>query len=330
MMATTLLTAKQAITELEKGKAKPVYYLYGEEPFKIQEFVEKLCALAFGEDPSKFESSAALEKSFSFCIDRLDGASSTGGDVLEAIQSIGLFGSAQSGGRRVVLVRQAHQMKDVDTLAKPLFDSAPESPWGENILVLIADSLDGRRKFHQWLKKQGFTLEFKPARDAELLQWVQYLAKKRNLNIAPEAAQVLAAQSEGSLYRLAQEIEKAWLFAGASPNLSLSLEHIAAVSSYQGSFEMVELVRAILESKRTRALLLAEKLVRTPEEALGLVGFLTWAVKNPGRGFAGTIVGGRQRAERLVGALVDLDERLKTSGLDAPALIEEFVISQSR
>jgi DNA polymerase-3 subunit delta len=316
--------AKQALADLEKGKAWPVYYLYGEEPFKINEFIEKATAILFGE---KSNADEKANTDLSFCVDRIDGATLTGSDVLEAVQSMGLFGA--SSGRRLVLVRQAHQLKEIDSLSNALTESKDGAPFGDNVLILAADSLDGRRKFHQWLKKKGYALEFKPARDAELSQWVRYLAKKAGAKVTPEAADILGVLSDGSLYRLAQEIEKAWLYAGAQPDVTLTPEHIAAVSSNQVTHEMIELVQAILEGKRTRALLLTEKLVRSPEDALGLVGFLTWAIKNPGRGFQGTIRGGEKRAREFVGALIDLDQRLKSSGLDHGALVEQFVIERT-
>ena len=42
-------TPKQALADIEKGKAKPLYYLYGEEPFKTNEFIEKAAIAMFGQ-----------------------------------------------------------------------------------------------------------------------------------------------------------------------------------------------------------------------------------------------------------------------------------------
>lgn len=314
-------TPKQALLDLEKGKSWPVYYLFGEEPFKIHEFVDKLAQTVFGESLGA--------ASLSFCVDRIDGTAATGSDVLEAVQSLGLFGTSTSQ-RRLVLVREAGKLKDVDPLYNALSGAKKgESPWGDSLLVLCSESLDARRKLHQWIKKNGYALEFKPARDAELAQWVQYLAKKTGATVSPEAVPLLSVLSDGSLYRLAQEIQKAWLYAGAENGAAITAEHIAAVSSSQVTHEMIELVRAILESKRTRSLLLTEKLVKTSEDALGLVGFLTWAIKSPGRGYTGAIVGGQPRVRRIVQSLVDLDQRLKTSGLDPNALVEKFIIEET-
>lgn len=317
-------TAKQVLTELEKGDIWPIYYLYGDEPFKINEFAGRVAEILFA--GLKADQAA-------FCMDRMDGSVANGSDVLEAVQSVGLFGGGNAGGRkRLVVVRQAHQLKDIDSLAQALFDAGKESPWGDNVLVLMAETLDGRRKFHQWIKKAGYSLEFKPPRDAELLQWVHYLAKRNGATVSAEAAEALAILSQGSLHRLSQEIEKAWLYAGAQSGVTLTPEHVSATGSNELAYEMVELVQAILAGKRTRSLLLTEKLIRGSEDALGLVGFLTWAIKNPARGFP---TGAREQApatsrlRKLLHGLIELDFRLKTSGMDPNALVEQFVIEQT-
>lgn len=301
------VTPNQALADLQKGKAWPVYCLYGDEPYKIREFIDKLTEGLFG--------SAGGETAF--CLDKLDGSTTKGADVLDAVQSVGLFAGR---ARRLVIVRQAHLLKETEELARTLMNGPKgASPWGENVLVLVCDSLDGRRKFHQWLKKAGYALEFRPARDAELMQWVSFLARKLGVEVDAEAARVLAVLSEGSLHRLAQEIEKAWLYAGAVKGTRIATEHVAATAGGGVSHEMVELVDAILEGKRMRALLLCERLITGAEDALGLVGFLTWAMKN-----------GRARGGSRVRGLLELDERLKSSGQDPNLLVQEFIIGQTR
>lgn len=306
-------TAKQALTDLQKKKFWPVYFLYGEEPFKIQEFITKVKEQLFTDKTQA-----------DFCVDKLDGSQSKGADVLGAVQSLGLFGGGGTSGR-LVIVKQAHLLKETEDFFEALQEAKDASPWDDSVLILIAESLDGRKKLHQWLKKKGFALEFKKATDAELQQWIQYMAKKQGATIEPQAAQWLAVISEGSLERLQGDIEKAWLYAGASDGVVLTEEHVRAVTGSQVSHEMAELVQAVLAAKRTRAMVLVEKLIQGSEDALGFVGFMTWALKNPGRGFQFQT----SRAREILLGLVELDQRLKSSGLEPQALVEEFVLSGS-
>ncbi len=305
-------TPKAALADLQKGKTWPVYFLFGEEPFKIQEFIEKMRSLVLGEHAAN-----------TYSVEKLDGPTCTSGDVINSLQSIGLFGGG-ADARKIVIVRQAGLMKSADKndelFTMLMAAKSGNELWGENVLVMVSDSLDGRKKFHQWLKKQGFSIEFKKAQDSELLTWVDYLAKKIGVTVDAEAAQALAVVSDGSLYRLKSEIEKAWLYTGAEANAKIKQEDVAQVASSAVTHEMVELVSAILEKKKTRALILCEKLITGPEDALGMVGFLVWALKSP-----------KWRVdsrEDLLHVLIDLDVKLKSTGMDQQALVERFIVHQ--
>ena len=126
---------QQAIAAIDRGDFSPVYYLYGEEPFKVEEFVARVQKQAQGRG-----------------FEKLDGSEVTGTEILENLQSYGLFNP-----EKILLVRQAHQMKDTDGLLKVLTQALePRSskertkPWGDSILILAATTLDGRKKFHQF------------------------------------------------------------------------------------------------------------------------------------------------------------------------------------
>ncbi|MBI2606060.1 MAG: DNA polymerase III subunit delta [Deltaproteobacteria bacterium] len=313
------MNPKQALADLQKGETWPVYFLYGDEPYKIDEFIANARTAVFG---------GSLGSEYS--VERIDGSVSTGSAVVGALQSMELFGARGHGGnRKIVIVRQAAQLKEQEPLADAVMggDQGPEKdPWGGNVLILVSESLDGRRKFHQWLKKKGYALEFARAKDTELSQWARYIARKFGVNLEPGAAELLVLLSDGSLFRLEQEIEKSWLHAGGASDATIRREDVAAVASREVSHEMVELVDAILDSKRTRAMILCEKLIRSSEDALGLTGFLAWGIKNP--------MGKRRpdaaRNRRLLARLLDLDLRLKSTGLDARSLIDQFVVENTK
>lgn len=296
---------KKSLTDLEKGKPALLYYLYGEEPYKIAEFLDKIRGALF---PN------VAKKDLAFSLDQLDGAVANGHEIVDTIQSTGLF--ACSSGARLVVVKNARQIKEPEAIS----ESLSSSPWEPNVLVLIADNIDGRRKFHQWLKKQGYALEFKKAKDSELIQWANYLAKKLGAKLSVDAALRLAQSCDGSLFRLSQEVEKAWLFAGAQSGIEVSADHVASVSAKKIGHEMIELVDSVLQEKRTRALLLANDIIAAPEDALGFVGFLTWAIKNNPIASA--------RRWQLLDGLVELDRRLKNSKVDSKTVVDAFLLEK--
>jgi len=262
---------KQVLEELKQGKAQSSYFLYGEEPYKIEEFIKKVKEIWFG---ISFNHDAQKNQN-DFSVEIIDGSQSTGNDVLNSMNSFGLF-SMLSAQKKMVIVKNADQLKDTDDLLTELEKNTNQ----DALLFLVSEKLDLRKKLHSYFKEKNCALEFTKAKDQELITWVHYIGKKYNLKIEPQAATLLAIRSDGSLFRLENEIIKCWLYLGGSENLSLDLKTVQDISTNDISYEVIELSEAICVKKIARALLLADKVVQSQEQALGLVGFLTWTIKN--------------------------------------------------
>jgi len=310
------LSPKQILANVEQGKAEPIYYLYGDEPFKLREFTDKFQDAFLGEQADR-----------SFSVDRLDGSVCSVSEIIDTAATTGFLFSAsnESAGRRLVFVRQAQSLKNTEKLL-PWCEEQRSVGGGSSVVLLLGDSLDGRKKLHQWFRAQGLAVEFKKAADRELVQWAQYLAKKRGITLSGEAVESLAFLCDGSLNRLDQEIEKAWLYRGGSAGIELAARDVAAVASQDVSHEMADFVAAVLEGKRVRALLSCGKVVRSAEDALGFVGFCVWAIKNPERfRSTGSLLRRGQVQTALLG-LERLDRKLKSSGAEPQSLLNEFIL----
>jgi DNA polymerase III delta subunit len=229
------------------------------------------------------------------------------------MQTIGLFTQTSN---KLIIVRRAQDLKEVEPLFSELQSSfTTKTSNSSNVLILIAESLDLRKKFHQWLKKEGYAIEFKADKGSQLTPWIQYIAKKKGLELSDDAFPFLALICEGSLHHLSQELEKAALYVGINSETTITKETIARVCSGSASFSLSELVAYVLNSDKYKALLLVQKLIREPDEALGFLGLLTWYLK-------------RQTATiplAFILDLIELDEKLKSTGLPAKLLIEQFV-----
>lgn len=291
------------------------YLFYGNETFLIDDAISQLQHKMFRSEDAA--ATGALEK--------IDGSQSTGYDVLDQLVSCGLF---QRSEDRLVVVKQAQHLKDTDQLLKTLSNST--KPWGDSVLVLVTPSLDSRKKLHGYFKKSGTALEFTTPAPAERLHWVNQMAKKQKVRISPDAAELLTLCGDGSLYQISFELEKAILFASRNGELpvEISREDVASVVHQHLSFEMSELVKAFVEGKRARSLLLAHELIESSEDALGFVGYLTWALKNPDR-FQFHRSWTLARMRNTVRALIEFDRRLKSSPLEPLAVVESFLLEQS-
>jgi DNA polymerase III delta subunit len=271
------------------------------------------------------------------------GSDLTVADLIDELSSLQLFmAKAKSSDGRLIVVRQADQLKDADELLAQWNGGKKQrpaaNPWAPNVLLFLSTSIDGRRKLPQLLKQCGvvFSLDVVSAADRNLL--INEMAKDLDLTLNAQAQALLAIMAEESLGRVQQELEKIALYLmphsaddngaaseSASVAIPVTAEHIQALCATVARFDMAELVKAVFEGYRTRALLLSQHLIRGPDDALGLVGFMNWAVCHPDKFRWGR----RPQPSRLmamVPSLLDLDRRLKSSGQDPRLLVDNFIV----
>ncbi len=303
---------KQAITDLSKDKLWPLYFLYGEESYKIEEFVESIQEKFTGKSGAK--AGIVLEKK--------DGFSMASEELIEICQTQDLFSGFQNKvEKRILWVRNADKIQGLEKIST-LLEKEPEYFSKTQVcLLLSADSVDQRKKFFTWAKKHGLLLEFKPIKEFDLPGWVAYMAKKLNITVTADALSFLQRNFNGSLHTVWQELQKAYLYSIADElsNTEITAQSLAAVNAMQFQHEMVELVDSIVSGKKVRSLLLTERLIKNQEDALGLVGFLTWKLKQKDTRFN----------PDLLPALLDTDLMLKSSGMDPKTVIEKMVVDLS-
>lgn len=286
----------------------PVYFLHGEDLFKIKVFLQFL------------KSRSAVEV--------YDGEIHSVEEIQEGLQTVSLF--LIQNKIKCVYIKNSDALKKPEFIVEPLIKS--EQPYAETILVMQSSTLDLRRKFHQWVKRKKYTLDMgKPNRE-ECELWLSWIAQEKKVSIPLDAREFLLESCDGQLWNIDQEIEKASLYAedsavSCSNNLKqLTLEHFYAVSSSSRSQTMLTLIKAILENKRIRALHLSQKLIQSTEEAMNFVGLFSWALRNLEKISCPISF---EKQKKLLADLLILDSKLKSISLDALFLIERFILDQT-
>lgn len=307
---------------MAQQNTKGAYLLYGTDAYRRDSFVAKLKAGATGG------------------CEVFDGAAVNGEAIEEALQSPALFadlfgGSSNSkkgaNGPRLIWVRHGEALKGTEKLLAAWEKSVKatgEAPWAPASLVITVDNLDGRKKLHQALKREGCVMEFPRPRPEEAPALVKAMAKERGLTLAPEAAALLAMVAEESLGALDQELVKVSLYKGSDNTDTVTRHDVEAVLTTGARFDMAELVKAVMEGLRVRSLYLSTQILKSTEDTLGFVGFLTWCVKHPEK-FRWNRRPAPARLTVMAKALLELDRRLKTTGLDQRVLVEAFIVEQT-
>lgn len=233
----------------------------------------------------------ALEKLLS---DRVDSASRDfnfdifeGGaiDVRKVADAIGTFpvfigartapsigqaaGASPVAPRRVVLIRNAHELKkgESDRLAE-LLSKIPET----TDLIITAEKSDGRTAFWQAVSKAAKVREFKPLDSREAPRWITEEAAQAGYRIRFEAAQWIAAAVGSDLTALQSTLEKLYLLKGDQKEITLAdVESAVTAVSWKNIFELTESVGV---RNLGRALDLFRKMEESGESPIAMISLL--------------------------------------------------------
>ncbi|MBR1665508.1 MAG: DNA polymerase III subunit delta [Bacteroidaceae bacterium] len=188
MAKKTGITYEEIVRQVQAGDFKPVYYLMGEESYYIDRVSDYIVQKALTED----------EKDFNLTI--LYGPQTTGEEVVNAAKRYPMMAE-----RQVVLVREAQTLEHRDVLAFYM-----QNPLLSTILILCHKNgtLDRRTKLASEIQKAGILFESRKLYDRELPSFINAYVRRKRLEIAPDACQILCEHVGADLNRLAGELDK--------------------------------------------------------------------------------------------------------------------------
>jgi len=190
-----LMTYEQLIGDLKKKEFKPIYFLYGDEPYYIDRVTDYITGNVLDE----------AEKSFNQTI--VYGKDSDAGQVTNLARRFPMMAS-----RQVVVVKEAQDLKDFEDLVYYV-----DKPQPTTLLVINYKykKRDGRKKVFTSLKKNAVNFESKKLYDNQVPAWISGYVSNRKYSIEPKAAALLAEFLGSDLGKVVGEVEKLFIALGA-------------------------------------------------------------------------------------------------------------------
>lgn len=181
-------TYEQLISDLKNKVYKPVYFLFGDEPY----YIDQICS---------FISSHVLseaEQSFNQTI--LYGKDSEAGQVSDLARRFPMMASHQ-----VVILKEAQEMKSFSDLLGYV-----EKPQPSTLLVISYKykKPDKRQKIFKTLEKQAVCYESKKLYENQVPGWIAGYASNQKYRMEPKAAAMLAEFLGSDLSKIVNEVEK--------------------------------------------------------------------------------------------------------------------------
>lgn len=316
--------------ELAAGRVRPAYLLAGSDALLHDDASRAIIEAVLADAPRDFN------------FDRLDGASCSEGQLLDAVRSLPVMAQ-----RRLVMLREpeaksgaAKTLTNAISIAlEEICESLP------TVLVVTASKVDKRSK---WVKAFGepsaLVVCDPPKGTPAIVAFVRKEAERHRIALQPGAAEALAEAVGPQLLMLRQELEKAALHAG--PGRPVAREDVLATVSVVAEEPMWDLTDAIGEGRTPDALAVLGRLLGTGTPPPMLLGSLASHFRRLARSRAGGSVAGhpfavrkiesqarRYSQRRLVAclrAIHEVDEALKGQGSLPPDIaLERLVIGLS-
>lgn len=181
--------ARQIIKDVKAGALKPIYVLFGEEPYFIDVISSYIEKNVLSEE----------EKGFNQMV--LYGKDVTIDDIVANAKRYPMMAE-----RQVVIVKEAqHLSRTIEQLA----DYA-NNPQPTTVLVICYKykKIDKRKKLYKAVKTSGVLLESKKLYENQVAEWIRKNLQSKGYGISPKAAILLTEFLGTDLSRINNELEK--------------------------------------------------------------------------------------------------------------------------
>lgn len=210
----------------------PVYLITGDEPLLAEESSDLLRQSL---QQQGFTEREVLHVDGSFSWEYL----------LECANALSLFAE-----KKVIELRLGSSK--LNKKASEILQQYLSNPAPDNILLIIADKLDGSSKKSAWFKaidKAGVIVEIWPVEIDQLPNWIRQRAAQIELQLDEEAIQLLCDRIEGNLLAAKQELSKLSLLFS---NQLVTAEAVIDAVSDSSRYDIYGLADAALQGQPAR------------------------------------------------------------------------------
>lgn len=252
--------ARKILTDLKAKKYAPVYVLQGEEVYYIDLISSYVEANVLNES----------EKIFNQVV--LYGKDCTINTVLTHARRYPMMAE-----RQVVIVREAQDIQDLqkEAGAKSLLDYLTR-PVPSTVLLLCHKhkTFDKRKELGKKIDQLTVSATFKKPYENQLPEFVTEYCSDKGAKLSDDAVQVLCEYVGNDLSRLANEIDKVLIGAGAAG--SVSADQVMAQVGISREYNIFEMQRALIRRDALAAARIVNYFEANPRKnpAIPMVAFL--------------------------------------------------------
>lgn len=227
---------RKIVSDVKSGIFSPVYLLMGDEPYYVDMVCDAIIDNCIDESERDFNQIVCY------------GADVDPDAVISAARRYPMFAE-----RQLVVVKEAQMMRNLEELAIYC-----QNPLESTVLVisLHGASADKRKSLYKTVSKIGVVVDSQAFRDYEMPKWIAKHYNSIGLQIAPDAAALLAEYAGTDLNKIAVETQKMLknLPEGATSVTAADIEKNVGISR---QFSIFELTKELSMKNSAKALRIA-------------------------------------------------------------------------
>ena len=246
------IDAQKFYKDLEKGQVAPIYFLYGEEPYLLNQSV------------ARFKYAVLPEGAEDFNYTQFYAHDAEVGIVRDSVETLPMMAP-----RRLVILKEAQDLTDKEwSELEPLI----QEPVDSSVFVILASRVDKRKKAIRLLLDKADCVEFKKPYENQVPGWIKYIAGTLNLDISTEAIHLLHKLVGHHLVEVEAELKKLGEYVNYSRKIEVA--DVAATVSRSKEESVFDFTRAIGENNRVKALEHLVDLLDQGQSEIGIVSLL--------------------------------------------------------
>lgn len=326
-----VMDSQKLYKDLDSKKLSPLYFLFGDEPYLLNQCVARFKFSALDESAVDFNYSLFYAKEAE--VEQIK-------DVVETLPAF--------APQRLVILKNLQDFKDNELQE---LESLITNPVPSTVFVMFADKVDKRKKFFKLLLDKASSVEFKKPFDNQVPQWIMHICKGAGLKIANEAIHRLHHLVGNNLTELESQIFKIQDYIDTKTTIELAdVNAVVSVSREESVFDFTE---ALGQKDRVNALEQLVNLMDQGQHPVSIIGVVLRHIRilimvrtGMDQGFGGAKLAGLagvppyfietycdqarlwpiKKLEEMILVLHETDRALKSSPVSSHIWLENLVL----
>lgn len=266
------MNQSEALAEVQSGRLRPVYLLYGGEPFLEEELLKVMRAAIVQAETADFNyhlvdpASDQIQRALSIAQTQPFFAERR----LVVVRDCPAFQAARRGGGDD---SEADSEKEVTGGGEESLLSYFRQPSPSTCVVFVmAQGVDSRKKVTKAAIAAGVAVECRPLKEMDCVMWAQSRSRRYDKRLADGGARTLVEKVGNDLRLIDSELQKLSLFVGERPEINQG--DVEAAVGGVAETEIYLLTEAVMLAQGPRALDLLTRMLRQVDHPLQILGAL--------------------------------------------------------